>query len=72
MARILSIFSQSKGPGQPGQWLRICARCEWIYIGEHRACPKCEFAHYGAPMVYDGWLRPLWYYFLQWIHLRVK
>jgi len=61
----IQMFHKSKGPGQPQQWLRVCASCEYIYVGEHRGCPKCEFAHYGAFWVYDGWLRALWYFITQ-------
>lgn len=31
--------------------LRVCASCEWIFK-DHKSCPKCGFAHYGARFVY--------------------
>ena len=52
------MFHKSTGAGQPKQWLRICGRCKHIYWSRRlKACPRCEFAHYGAPMVYDGFFR---------------
>jgi hypothetical protein len=52
------MFHKSKGLGQPGQWLRSCSHCKWLFIGEGRDCPNCGwFAHYGAPYLYDGWIK---------------
>lgn len=52
-------------PGQQKQFIRCCMRCEYVYIaGENNPrqekCPKCEWPSYGAPMVYDGWLKAVW------------
>lgn len=38
------------------QWLRYCGRCEWLFIGKHKDCPRCHSVHYGAPFVYNSYL----------------
>lgn len=62
------MFHEFKGEGQLGQWLRVCGRCEYIFIGKNRSCPKCEFAHYSAPFVYCGWVPAIW----RWIKQMMK
>lgn len=32
--------------------LRVCASCEWVYLGDPTTCPKCSFCSYGAHLVY--------------------
>jgi hypothetical protein len=60
------MLHKTKGPGQPSQWIRVCASCEWVYLGgQQKFCPKCKFAHYGAPFVYSSWLKSLWYLITQ-------
>jgi hypothetical protein len=60
------MFHKSKSPGQIGQWLRICVRCQTLYIGKSKSCPECDFgASYGAPWVFNGWLKPLFLYMIQ-------
>ena len=58
------MFTKSKGPGQPGQFIRVCACCERVYL-KSRPCPKCDFAHYGAPWTYDSWFWAIWYLITQ-------
>jgi len=60
------MFNKSKGPGQPNQWLRICVRCQTLYLGKNKSCPECDFgASYGASWVHSGWLKPWSQYIFQ-------
>jgi len=34
--------------------LRCCARCEWIYSGFDKSCPKCDFVSYSARYVHGN------------------
>lgn len=37
---------------KPGDVLRVCASCEWIFKTGGFTCPKCQFGSYGAYWVY--------------------
>ena len=39
--------------------IRCCASCEYVYWGR-KECPKCGFAHYGAPFAYNSYLTAIW------------
>jgi hypothetical protein len=58
---------KSKGPGQPGEWLRVCASCEWLFLDkkDSKGCPKCHFGHYGAFWTYNSKFIAIWYWITQ-------
>lgn len=55
-------------PGQRKQFIRICMSCHFIYFGfgnKQQECPKCTWPSYGAPFVYNGWLKAIWHWITQ-------
>lgn len=57
--------------GQPKQFIRCCARCEYVFFKRVKSkymggeCPQCGYAHYGAPFVYNGWMKAIWNWIFQ-------
>ena len=51
-------------PGQLKQPIRICMSCKFVFWGAWRPCPKCGWPSYGAPFVFDGWIKSvfMWAY----------